>query len=134
MEFINGTYNELQMQLDVVLLPEGKGFSYYPSEHGRTCAIAKIKTKDQLTLYILEVGRADNWSISTLLIYPLPVKQDGPQVEELMAKILDGLINNNGHWDKDSMYKEKDYKFDMMKHVSNQSIRRWGERVVIKIT
>lgn len=132
-QYINKTYKDLDLQISIVFLPEGKGFSSYPNGYRRTCAIVNVKKKDQLPCYILEIGRADNWSISTLLIYQLSNLDSNLEIELLINKVLDGVVNNNGHWDKAFLLQENQYKFDIMKHVSNQSIHRWAERMIYKI-
>jgi len=130
---ITKTYKEFDLQASIVFLPQGKGFSNYPNGYRRTCAIVKVKKKDQLPCYILEVGRADNWSISTLFVYELSNINSKSAVELLIDKVLNGVVNNNGHWDKAFFLQESRYNFDIMKHVSNQSITRWSQRMIYKI-
>jgi len=131
--YINANYKDLDIQFNIALLPEGKSFSYYPNGHRRACAVVKVNRKEQLPRYIIEVVRLDNWSISTLLIFPLSFSTIENEGGILIDKMLNGLMNNNGHWDKSLMYQGQEYKFDMMKHVTNQGIGRWGKRIVSRI-
>ncbi|MFT9494966.1 Tn7-like element transposition protein TnsE [Anaerosolibacter sp.] len=133
LKYIKSYYEELRLQLNIVFLPEGKNFSYYPNGHRRTCAIVKVETKNKLPCYILEIGREDNWSISTLFVYQLSNMCRSTDDEKLFDRILRGLVNNNGHWDKSFVQQENSYKFDVMKHVTLQSSCRWGERITRRI-
>lgn len=130
--YINELYKGLKLSLNIVLLPKGKAFSYYPDGERRNCAVVKIEGKNELHCYIIEVGRADGWSISTFIIYPLSLKVN-QAFEELLHKILINLINNSGHWDKQSLENEIYIRYDMVKHVSCQKIWTWKERIYNKL-
>jgi hypothetical protein len=43
------------------------------------------------------------------------------------------MVDNNGHWSKDSFNSEDEYIFDTAKHMSEQPVIRWAERIVEKL-
>ena len=133
-KYINENYKELNITLDIVYLPEGKTFSYYPIGYRRNCAIVKVESENRLPCYVIEIGREDNWSISTLLVHGISNFNTKHDDEKLFDRILKGVINNNGHWDKSLIYQEQNYKFEMMKHGSNNNISRWASRIISRIT
>lgn len=55
----------------------------------------------RLPCYIVEIGRADSWSISILVIKPEDIKAaDIKAFETFLEKLLYALVDGNGHWDK----------------------------------
>lgn len=75
----------------------------------------------------------DKWSVSTLIIYQL-VALSNQAFEEVITKFLNELINNNGHWNKQPIEKEVFLRYEMLKHVTGQSVWAWEERVLAKIS
>lgn len=125
---------ELEMSLSFVLLPQSKRFSYYEDGSLRTCAIACIEPQGYLPYYLLELGRADQWSISTLIVKPAK-SENGElnEIEKLIQRLLWNMVNNGGHWDKEQLRDEKGYIFKTAKHISGQPILRWAERILEKL-
>lgn len=132
-DYIDKNHKEYRLSLNLVYIPKGKSFSTYPDGTRRNCAIVKIERVNKLPCYVLEVGRADGWSISTLIMHQLTKNITQVEVEEVLSNTLNGLVNNNGHWDKQSVVQEVQFRIDMMKHVSGQGIYRWTERFIIKL-
>lgn len=129
---LNEEHMYLEVSLNVILIPEGKAFSYYPNGDRRNCAIVQITRSGKLPCYIIELGRADDWSISTLLIYQLVPNQALLDIEKYIMGLLEELVNNGGHWDKSSLEKEVFYRFDMMKHIGRQNCWDWKCRIMSK--
>lgn len=131
-DYIDKNHRDIRVFLNLVYIPKGRAFSLYPNGTRRNCAIVKIEREKKLPCYILEVGRADSWSISTLLVYQLITQISQEEVEVMLSELLIGLINNNGHWDKISFEKEIFFRYEVMKHVYGQSMLRWTERLIYK--
>lgn len=132
-EYIDQNYNGFRLSLNLFYVPKGKAFSSYPDSMRRNCAIVKIERKNKLPCYILEIGRADGWSISTLIVYQLTERILEEEIEEMLSGLFNGLISNNGHWDKQSIEREIRFRFDMLKHVSGQEMHRWSSRILNKM-
>lgn len=122
----------LEISMNILLIPEGKAFSCYPDGTRRNCAIVKLERQGKLPGYIIEVGRADGWSISTLLIYQLVANKPERDIDKLIQSLLMDLVDNCGHWEKSSLEKEVCYKFDMVRHIGGQKSLIWMERIYSK--
>lgn len=120
----------LDIYMSAVYVPLGKRFSRYKDGYRRTCAIVKIVHSSYIPCYILEIGRADSWSISTLFIWPVSSTTAGDVgMEQLCMKILRRLVDNKGHWDMEFFQGFVEYKCDKLNHVSGQTPERWAERI-----
>lgn len=108
LEYMQRNYSHLSLNLGIVALPQYKSFSQYDNGGIRPAALVRVEQVGRLPCYIVEIGRADSWSISTLVIKPVD-------------------------WDKDFFDGEKRYRIEMAKHMSGQTIERWAERVVEKV-
>ncbi|MDF2985213.1 MAG: hypothetical protein K0R50_723 [Eubacterium sp.] len=127
-------YSNFNLSFSVIPLPPLKSFSYYEDGSMRSCVIVKISREGHIPCYIIEVGRADDWSISTLVVKPM--KSEFPDIrtfESFTQRLLIDLVNNSGHWDREFFRKEDKYIFETAKHISGQPIIRWAERIVEKI-
>lgn len=123
-----------RVSLSVVYIPLGKSFSLYEDGYRRTCAIVEVKRPGHVSCYILEVGRADGWSISTLFAYPISAEvAKNESMEIFLAKAFIHLRDNSGHWEKEYLQSFVEYNFDKLKHITKQSVVRWGERTLEKI-
>jgi hypothetical protein len=131
-DYIDKNHKDSRLSLNLAYIPKGRAFSLYPDGSRRNCAIVKVEKDKKLPCYILEVGRADGWSISTLIIWQLTANISHEEIEELLSSLLSGVIGNNGHWDKQSIEQDVRFRFDMMKHVTGQGTFRWADRIVWK--
>ncbi|MCX7745571.1 MAG: Tn7-like element transposition protein TnsE [Clostridia bacterium] len=132
-EYIQTHKKELSLSLSIIPLPQFKGFSRYEDGSIRTCAIVRVECQRRLPCYIIEVGRADGWSISTLIIKPVKSDNDDiNMIEGLIERLLKDLVCNNGHWEREFFRNESAYVFDTAKHISDQPVIRWAERIVEK--
>lgn len=137
-QYIAGNYKQFKISIVEVFLPKSlqkcKTFSYYHDGDRRTCAIVKIQYDKGLPCYILEVGRADNWSISTLIICQCSYNMPDEHIEQLINYLFTSLINNSGHWDKELFITEKGYYLYTLKHYnSNSNLENWALRIINKI-
>lgn len=130
--YIENHYRSFGLALTVVYLPFMNTFSVCPDGYRRTCAIVKVSHEGQAPCYIIEIGRPDDWSVSTLFIRPIDTL-DIEAFEIIFKDILNQLVENNGHWDHDFLQQFISFNYDIAKHTSAQTIARWGERLVEKI-
>lgn len=130
---IQGKFVNIKISSSIISLPDDKSFSLYENNRRRNCAIVKIEQVDILPYYIIEIGRADFWSISTLIIYHNTTENIQDSIEDLIGRLIIGVVNNNGHWDMLSLQEEKDFQFEMMKHVRGEHVGHWAERIEKKL-
>ncbi|MCB2291589.1 Tn7-like element transposition protein TnsE [Clostridium sp. CS001] len=128
-EFIKNNYKGVNISMCEVFLPLGKGFSYYPDGDRRNCAIVRINNKDALMCYIFEVGRYDNWSISTMFIY-LDDRDDN--YDNKAMHLIGNLVSNNGHWDKEFINSKLKCEFKILKHIKNEKFKQRINKIISK--
>ncbi|HWP95992.1 MAG TPA: Tn7-like element transposition protein TnsE [Syntrophomonadaceae bacterium] len=89
--------------------------------HGqrRVCAVVNGQWPGGKLFCILELSRADNLQVSTLLIYP----RKKADLEEIITFLLEGLVRNNGHWDRKLITMRTDFEYDRFKHMVNHNIK-----------
>lgn len=133
-EHIQKFYKNLSLSLSIISLPPLKSFSYYEDGGLRSCAVVQITQNGHIPCYLIEVGRADEWSISTLVVKPVKTEHSGVQAfGDFTQRLLINLVNNNGHWDREFFRMENNYVFETAKHISGQPIIRWSERIIEKL-
>lgn len=133
-EYIKKNNLDLTISLNVVSLPQSKHFSRYNDGNIRGCIIVRIERQGLLPCCLIEIGRADNWSISTLVVKAIDNESgEDNAFDDLIHRLLQELLNNKGHWDKKCFRKENEYLIDTAKRISEQPIIRWAERIIEKI-
>ncbi|MEC4695285.1 Tn7-like element transposition protein TnsE [Bacillus anthracis] len=111
-----------EISLNFVYLPLGRKFSYLPDGKRRACAIVNVKNKVSNKKYcVIEISIPDDRTLSTLII---EVTSEG-ELEQVISKILKGLVFNSGSWDKKSLSKILSKR---IKHV-NQDLYDWKKRL-----
>lgn len=125
--------SKLDFGISVVHLPVERGFSKNDNGFKRTCCVVKVYKEKALQCYILEFSRPDEWPISTIYIWPLSPLYDDKDFEALLSNLLNSAIDNAGHWDNEALSSQSDFRFEMTKHVQEQSIERWAEIMVEKV-
>lgn len=98
----------------------------------RKYALVKLKISRKYSpCWVLEFGRPDNFSISTLL-FTLPDQDGTSAIEDVVTKILKGALLPQGGWYSNPLTKFKDsvdsFNFGWAKHTSS-STEDWGERL-----
>lgn len=131
-KYIADNYNQFKISMTEIFLPESKSFSYYPDGSRRPCAIVKIDFNDKQYCYILEVGRADGWSISRLFLWPISLNLKQEIFERIIFIILEDLENNNGHWKNDSLWNNQQVKSFLMKHIKQDTYLKDALKIVNK--
>lgn len=127
--FIKDEYPSLEISMTEVFLPEGKSFSYYPDGDRRNCAIVKIDIGAIHSCFIVEVGRADDWSISTIIMLSNDKLSKNEMIEQFILNQLNYLIDNNGHWNSIYMNSRK-YKLIKLKHSKGESKEKRSSRII----
>lgn len=86
------------------------------------------------SFYLFEVGRPDNWSVSTILIKPRVSLAISADEQELLRKSLEAmLLKFSGHWDRIWMRENTQFYFSFMKHVARSGPKRWAEKIIEKM-
>lgn len=86
-----------QFSMAVCKLKSGKVFST-TNRHARLALIVTIYSNDAPPIYILDVDHTGDIALS-LLAVSFKAKQTFEKLEPHVKAILDGLVDNNGHWD-----------------------------------
>ena len=128
-EYIKATYDGVQISICEVFLPAGKPFSYYSDGDRRNCAIVRISAKNKLPTYLLEIGRADGWSISTLLLYGRNYDHVRMQID--INVMLHGLISNSGHWKIERLVDK--CIINRLKHIKSESYIHRAAKIVERL-
>lgn len=131
--YIKNHYKSLDLALTVVYLPYMSAFSVCPDGYRRTCAIVRVSREGQVPCYIIEVGRPDEWPVSTLFMWLISGNFDAGIIDKTIYRLLQKLSENNGHWDFEFLNQQLNFKFDIGKHVQGQTVIRWMDRIVEKI-
>lgn len=125
----------VKVQMSVFPLPSGRRFSVYGNGIRRTYAIVRVSIgiKQQ---YILEIARADSWSISTLILTPKD-QLSVEKIEYYINLLLEGLVNKSGHWEQSALDQCGGMNVEKLRHYQNDSIEKWsyrlGERLLIRL-
>jgi len=100
----------------------------------RKFALVKLETSWLRSCWILEFGRPDNFSISTL-IFSLSTQNVNAQHEDILDTVLTQALLPQGGWQRSVFEKLKGeiggFAFALTKHTSN-STEDWGERLYRK--
>jgi hypothetical protein len=120
------------IRMSVLRVPSGKRFSTCSNGDRRACAIVHLTTANS-QVYIIEVARPDNWSISTLLLFP-GESSSTSRVEGTIKKLLETLVQKGGHWDQNIFNQHRGINFDKVKHYRNDDIGDWMYRIVAKLS
>lgn len=86
-----------QFSMAVCKLKSGKVFST-TNRHARLALIVTIYSNDAPPIYILDVDHTGDIALS-LLAVSFKAKQTFEKLEPHVKEILDGLVDNSGHWD-----------------------------------
>lgn len=98
----------------------------------RKYALVKLKiSRKKAPCWVLEFGRPDSFSISTLL-FTLADQDGSADLETVVTKILEEALLPQGGWYSNPLIKLKDsvnrFNFGWAKH-TNSSTEDWGERL-----
>ncbi|MFJ9502070.1 hypothetical protein [Brevibacillus centrosporus] len=122
-----------QINLHIGEMPGDRWISFVTESVRRKYAIVVARMTD-IDILIIEIGRPDNHSVSTLLVEE---RQKGVFSEEMkniaLERALEVLINNNGSWDRNLLKKDTEYKYDFLKHMARDTIERWATKLINKI-
>lgn len=120
----------VSVRMSVLRVPPGKRFSVCANGARRTCAVVQVSYGSP-TIYIVEVARPDDWSISTLILYPTN-QIEFRAVEQNIMQLLDGLVRKGGHWDQNVLNQCSGMNIEKLKHYQSDTIRDWAFRLAGK--
>ncbi|WP_163528060.1 Tn7-like element transposition protein TnsE [Halobacillus ihumii] len=127
-QYLKEMHLELRISMNLINLPIGRKFSWLPDGRRRVCAVVRIEKNGRKSVYILEVARPDQRSLSTLIVQMEEVKNRKGE-EETIHGLLYGLVFNGGNWRKRSLQK---VTYSKLRHTSKDS-EHWAERVYEKL-
>lgn len=119
-----------KISMSILRIPAGKRFSICPNGARRTCAIVQIRNALK-TMYLVEVARPDNWSISTLILRS--DYQSSIKIENNIKLLLDGLFQKGGHWDQYVLDRSNDMNIEKIKHYRSDTTSDWAYRIASKV-
>ncbi|MDC0764752.1 Tn7-like element transposition protein TnsE [Brevibacillus sp. AG] len=117
----------VNIKMSVLRIPLGKRFSVCPNGTRRTCAVVQVAYGNS-ALFIIEVARPDDWSISTLILRPIN-KIEMKVVEQSIKQLLNGLVQKGGHWDQSVLNQCNGMSIEKLKHYQSDTIPDWANRL-----
>lgn len=121
----------VKVSMSILRIPSGRRFSVCSNGARRTCAVVQI-TSAVNTAYILEVGRPDNWSISTLILRPTQ-QASLKVIEDNIKQLLEGLVHKGGHWDRKVLERCDGLSVEKLKHYQSDITKEWAYRLIGKL-
>lgn len=119
---------DLRISVAPVPLTMGRKFSWLPNGKRRVCAVVRITSRYSRSVYILEVSRPDQRSLSTLLVRIKDAKNRRDD-EKGIHDLLNGLVFKSGSWSKSCL---QSVHYAKLKHTSTDS-GHWAARVVKRV-
>lgn len=124
---------ECLLELEIGEIPGDRGISFVTESVRRKYARVLVNFPNYRDLLIMEIGRPDNYSISTLLIWPrISSSFDTELTRYAIDSTLVTLLQNNGSWNKELFNQDKLFLYNYLKHMSNDTIERWAAKIRIK--
>jgi hypothetical protein len=118
-------------QIQIMQLPGTKGFSIKEDGTPRNFAFVKLVNRDY-PFYMLEVERLRKINLSTLLIWPRSELQfSESEIKTLLDELLNNLVQNHGHWDKEFIKNNPKVRIKTLKHLDIWTDFDWA-RVVLE--
>lgn len=128
---ILNTNTNLQLSVNTYFFPAGKKISVYEErETKRTYCLVQVFIPNTPPTYIMEIGRADGWPISTIFIKP---QGNIDSIDAVVSKLIQNLLNNGGHWDIEKLKNDNNLLIKLAKHISGQELHEWALRIVEKL-
>ncbi|GIO09881.1 hypothetical protein J31TS6_59090 [Brevibacillus reuszeri] len=125
---LQGLVPECLIDLQIGELTGDKGISFVTESVRRKYANVIIRVPNYNEILIIEIGRPDQYSISTLLITTKGTFETDIR-NEATSFVLDVLIQNNGSWNREALLNDQDYNFGFLKHMSGDTPERWAGKI-----
>lgn len=129
--FMLDKLKDAKVSLNIIAFPEGKKFSFCLNGQKRTCAILLIERPNRQSCYILEILRPDGWTVSTLIV-KAKSNVSSQQLDYFIHSLLVKLFGAGGHW-TENIYNQM-FIVERLKHIEDQEPRKWGLRILEKIS
>ncbi|KOR87824.1 hypothetical protein [Paenibacillus solani] len=84
------------------------------------------------TVYILEVARPDNWSISTLILRPAQ-QASFKVIEDNIKQLMEGLIHKGGLGDRKVLNRCEGLSIEKLKRYQNDTIKKRTHKLWLKL-
>jgi len=112
-------------------IPGDKGIAFVTDNVRRKYAAVLVKAPNVKDTLVIEVGRPDNHSISTLFIKPKKYFERWEEVT--VSNTLAVLIKSNGFWSKEVSQNDLNNNYLFLKHFYKDSTKTWCKKIVEKI-
>ncbi len=135
-DFIKAIQHLKYLKTDAVIditigeIPGDKSFSFVTENVRRKYAAVLVKASNFVDTLIFEVGRPDNYSISTLFVTS---RIDGKWQEVTISTILAVLKSNNGSWSKEVLQRDIINSYLFLRHFFKDSTDTWSKKIADKI-
>ncbi|WNV20004.1 Tn7-like element transposition protein TnsE [Bacillus sp. SI2] len=127
------TNNDVKvLDVQVADLPGDSGISFVAEHVRRKFMYVLLKMDDEREFLVIEMGRPDYKSISTLVVIPKYDKTFESVHKGLVWRVIQSLIENRGSWNREQLNQDRIYKFSFMKHTKTVS-RIWANRIYMKL-
>ncbi|CCF16893.1 putative uncharacterized protein [Brevibacillus laterosporus GI-9] len=121
---------EASIDLQIGELPGDKGISFVTESVRRKYANVLIRAANYSEVLIVEIGRPDQYSISTLMVSLKGFENfESDMRKEVTYFSLNVLIQNNGSWNRETFKNDQDYAFSFLKHMSQDTPLRWALKI-----
>lgn len=120
------------LDVQVADLPGDSGISFVAEHVRRKFMYVLLKMDDEREVLVIEMGRPDYKSISTLVVVPKYNEAFGSVHKRLVWRVIQSLIENRGSWNREQLKQDRIYNFSFMKHTKTIS-GLWAKRIYMKI-
>jgi hypothetical protein len=133
-EYLNQVLHVPVADIRIGELPGDKGVTFVAEGIRRKYAVVKVYANSGAEFLILEIGRPDGYSCSTLFIRTKGF--DNFDDETIDIAVVDALvlfIQNNGAWNKDLMKDSQQYTYNFLKHMKQDTENSWSHKMKNKM-
>ncbi len=116
------------LDIQIADLPGDLGISFITKHVRRKFMYVLLKVDDEREVLLIEMGRPDYKSISTLVVVSKQSKNFESLHKKLVWRVIHLLIDNRGSWNREKLNQDRMYNFCFMKH-TNGIAKFWGERL-----
>lgn len=120
------------LDVQVADLSGDSGISFVAEHVRRKFIYVLLKMDDEREVLLIEVGRPDYKSISTLVVVPKYNEAFESVHKRLVWRVIQSLIENRGSWNREQLNQDRAYNFSFMKHTKTIS-GLWAKRIYMKI-
>lgn len=134
-EYLNQVLHVPVTDIRIGELPDDKGVTFVTEGIRRKYAVVKVCDYSGAEYLILEIGRPDGYSCSTLFIRTKGFDNfDDESIDRAVKDALVLFIENNGAWNKELMKASQIYTYNFLKHIKQDTELIWSMKIIKKLT